>query len=328
MKRSALLTLLLIVCVAVLAICALFIFGSSLKITYAHASEYTAGGTVLNTVPEALDVNWLDGSVTIAYHAENTVVLSETSPRDIPEDMTLRWWLDGATLRVQYAKNSVFKPFTSLNKALTLTLPEGTRLRSAVISATSADLIVPDLCAESLKLESTSGDVRASAETVTFTASSTSGDIQAALTGAEKISATATSGSISLTQAGQAAEISASSTSGSVSVQAENAARLTAGTTSGAISADAETAGSVKLSSTSGRVAVRLGSFTDMKIDTTSGDVDATLPAAPGYSGQITTTSGAIECAQPLQKSGQTYTCGDGSASIGIHTTSGSVRIR
>ena len=49
-----------------------------------------------------------DGSVTLARHAGSTIEIAETAPGAISGDRALRWWLDGDTLRVQYAKSGFF----------------------------------------------------------------------------------------------------------------------------------------------------------------------------------------------------------------------------
>ena len=54
----------------------------------------------------------------------------------------------------------------------------------------------------------------------------------------------------------------------------------------------------------------------------------AALPETPGFTASLGTTSGSLEYTLPLSRSGDQYVCGDGSAQVEIHTTSGNIRVR
>lgn len=328
MKKSTVWTVLLIVCLAALAAFAFSAFGGSLGLHYANAEQYTAGETALNAPIEALEIKWIDGSVNIAYHAENTVTVTETSKMNIPADLAVRWWLDGSTLRIQYAKDGAILLMKNLQKQLTVTLPEGLRLKTASISGTSADLNAPALRADEIKLSSTSGDIRFTAAAQKLTLAATSGNIRGAVADAEEISAASTSGSISLDQSGEAKTVRLASTSGAVQAKLESVGALSVSTTSGNIALDAQRAEEAGVTSTSGSVTLSLAAFGSAKVNTTSGSVTAALPGQPGFTGEFSTTSGSFESALSLRKDGKIYTCGDGSARIAIHTTSGNIRLK
>ena len=70
-----------------------------------------------------------------------------------------------------------------------------------------------------------------------------------------------------------------------------------------------------------------IASMEELDIRATSGNVTAHLPAAPGFTARVETTSGDFSHTLPLASQGKTYLCGDGSAKVEIHTTSGSVKI-
>ena len=59
----------------------------------------------------------------------------------------------------------------------------------------------------------------------------------------------------------------------------------------------------------------------------TSGDVTLKLPEAPGFTCRIDTMPSRFSSDLALEKSGDTYTFGDGSARCFIDTTSGNIRI-
>ena len=318
------------VCVIALLVCAALIFGKTFKlgVSYADAEQYTAGGTALNGPVESLDIHWTEGSVVIAYHAGDTVEIAETSPKTISADAQLRWWLDGTTLHIQYAKSGYFS-LRSLDKQLTVTLPEGIDLQDVAIDTASADVQTAALRAKTLAVESTSGDMdlaqAGAAECVDL--SSTSGDVRANLEGANAVSVDATSGAIDLTQANPAERVELSSTSGDMRVSLGDVDALRIDSTSGKVTVEAGAAKDVTIGTTSDNIAVRLAAFDRLDIDSTSGDVTAALPSKPGFRGEISTTSGSVDSSLALKREGGSYACGDESASLSIHTTSGDVRL-
>ena len=102
---------------------------------------YTSGGATITDAVENIEINWTSGSVTVAYHDADTVILEETGDRPIEGDDRLRWKLDGKTLVVEYNTPGFFDflSFTKPSKALTVTLSKGVTLKKADIIATSAD---------------------------------------------------------------------------------------------------------------------------------------------------------------------------------------------
>ena len=304
------LTIATVICIAALAVCGAWILGRTVfdGMRYPDAERYTAGGTTLNDDVKSLEIDWTDGSVTIARHAANTVEVSETAPGAISADAALRWWLDGDTLRIQYAKSGFFT-FRSLNKALTVTLPEGLELENVDIDVTSGDVNAPDLRADDIRVDLTSGDL----------ALSQSGSTQS-------MALSSTSGNISVS-AGEVGSLSVSGTSANMRIAAERTEALKASTTSGTIFVEGGEAGKVDVNTTSGAVDVSLSAFSDLTIDVTSGNIAAALPSEPGYRADVSTTSGKFDYTVPLTRDGDGYTCGDGSGSVRIHATSGDIRL-
>ena len=82
-----------------------------------------------------------------------------------------------------------------------------------------------------------------------------------------------------------------------------------------------------KLGSTSGDISVRLAAFERLDVDATSGGVTAALPSEPGFRAEIDVTSGDFTSDIALKRDGNLYACGDESAEVRIHTTSGDVRL-
>ena len=294
---------------------------------YANSGKYTAGGATLEGAIENLDVDWLSGPVDIVYHDGDTVEIAETADKPISDDQALRWWLDGSTLRVRYTRPGLIR-MRNLSKHLTITLPEGISLDGVSLKATSGILNLAALEARTLDMSVTSGEIHAVAS-------------------AGSISLEATSGTLDLTQRGSADSVSMKVTSGGISAQLEDAdtlrAETTSGgvnvtvsgemkdaafkTTSGGINAEINRAGAVDVKATSGSIAVSLGSFDALAVDVTSGDVRAALPDEPGFTAQVSLTSGRFDSDIPLTTGDGAYTCGDGSGSVRIHATSGNIRL-
>ena len=274
------------------------------------ADDYTSGGATITDAVEAFEIHWTSGSVTVAYHDADTVILEETADRAINGNDRMCWKMDGKKLVVEYNTPGFFDflSFSKPSKALTVTLPKGIRLKQADIIATSADIIVPELTAEEVALGSTSGDVKA--------------EVTAPVVYGES-----TSGNVTLKVNGKAKNVKLGATSGSLSLILEEAEKADLGTTSGEVSLEAENVKEARLGTTSGGIRVKVKTFGKMKIGATSGSVDAELSAEPGFTAEVSTTSGDFDSEMPLAKNGNTWSCGDGSAKLEIGVTSGNVKI-
>ena len=327
MKNQMLMKTVLIACVLILAAAVILaagqVFGFA-SYRYAGEEKYTPGNASIREPVRNLDIHWINGKVRIEFHSGETILLSETSDRDIPEDLRLRWWLDGDTLRVQYAKPA-FRMSWTQKKELTLTLPEGITLNDVRIDATSSVLELPALRAETLSLATTSGDILAAAEASVIRCTSTSGRIALqSLADAREIQAEATSGSVQI-DAARADRLKVSLTSGDIAIRAAQTGTLDASSTSGRIDADIGELGTGRIHTTSGGIAVKAAALTSLDLDSTSGGVHASLPAEPGLTVRADTTSGRFEHNLPLTRTGDQYVCGDGHAAVRLNTTSGNI---
>ena len=269
--------------------------------------DFTSGGATITDAVESIEIEWTSGSVTVAYHDADTVILEETSDRPINGDDRMRWKMDGKKLVVEY-NTPVFLRFFSPTKALTVTLPKGIILKKAEINATSADIDVPELIAEEVVLGTTSGDVNAAVN-------------------APVVYGESTSGNVNLKLSGKTDYVKMGSTSGKLSLILEQAEKAELGTTSGGIHLEAENVKQAELGSTSGDINVKVRTFEQMKIGATSGSVNAELSAEPGFSAKISTTSGDFDSALPMSKDGDNWSCGNGSGKLEIGTTSGDVKL-
>ena len=310
MNREKIIKIAMVVCVTVL-LCAVIItstgmFGSIGAGGYANAELYTSGDAEISGEIRNLDIRWTAGKVTLAYGPEGKASLAETAKRALSEDEKLQWWLEGNTLHVQFAKPGI--RWNMPEKELTVTLPQGTALERAEIHTTSGDIEIPELAADVMILDSTSGDIRAGAEVKNAEINATSGDQEIRL-------------------AGEAEIVRLNSTSGSIAAAAEKAVIFEAASTSGGVSMEAAECREAKANSTSGDIRVSFGKLEKLTVDATSGSVTAALPETPGFTADVRTTSGDFSSDIALTRDGNRYVCGDGSASVSIGTTSGNVRM-
>lgn len=312
MTRDKIIKIAMVVCAVVVA-CAVIInvtdlFGNGGSLfSYANAEKYTAGDTELSGNIKKLEINWTSGKVNIAYHAEDTVTVKETADKSLEDKQKLRWWLDGDTLRIQYAKSSINIGW-NLKKELTVTLPEGMKLEEAKIALTSGALAAPDLKAEKVELGITSGSIDASAEAKTAAVNATSGKVMFRLKG-------------------DADRLTVHSTSGQLNLEAEKVKEVQAGSTSGKMELRVEEAGTVSAESTSASILADVKKADKLRISTTSGPVTAAVSPEPGFTANINTVSGNVNTDVAMTRNGNRYTCGDGSMEIDVNTVSGGIRI-
>ena len=344
--RSAMILCLVILLIAVGAAFS-GIFRGAAGYSYENAKNYTAGDAEIPAQVKRLDIGWIDGKVILALADQNTVTLRETSKKNLSENLRLRWWLDGETLRVRYAAPGLRSFSDNLEKELTVTLPLSAQLLSADISTASGDITLPQMKIGALNISSTSGDVDVRAGTDTLQVHTTSGDQALTLSGraesvelsatsgnvrleveeAGKITSGQTSGGVSVTASGKVGQLSLTSTSGVILTQLAASDTLNVTCTSGKVTVSAAEAGKVDITSTSGDVLVSTGKIRDLKVSTVSGEVSAALPEQPGVSARVHTVSGKVSTSLPASVSGEQYVWGDGSSRADISTVSGNVGI-
>lgn len=182
-----------------IALCAALCGCSVNMYSYDHAERYTAGDAAVTGRVEALDISWIDGRVNVGRHAGEGVLLSETCSRSLKADTQLHWWLDGGTLYVKYA-GAGFHTGRSLDKELTVLLPEGLLLEEMVISAVSAEVQAQGVQAEQLVLNTVSGEMQVAADA------------------AERVEAATVSGNVTLRLNAVPQRINAVSVSGGVTI--------------------------------------------------------------------------------------------------------------
>lgn len=292
MNKSASLALSLTLCALLLSGCGLHIrpsLGLS-GINYEHPEKYTVGGAAFTDKVEKVEIHWLSGSVTVTGHRGNEIRFSETANRNLTNDLSMHYWLDGSTLRIQFCRSGKWN-LNGLEKELTLQLPERL-LESLEVDTVSARVNLEGLKMEDLGLDTVSGAVRLRDCQVSDRArvDTTSGSVKAALTGALR-------------------EWKADTVSGSVELIAPEVKAFDVNTTSGSVSLTAESAPK------------------DLDVDSVSGSVTLCLPADGDFTLDFDTVSGSFSSDLAFKTEGSRRIFGRGTGDYSIDTTSGSVNI-
>ena len=259
---------------------------------YDDAGKYTPGGAALTSTINNLDIDWVSGEIEIIYHEEKTVVFSETSNREMDEHLTMRYWLDGDTLRIRFSEAGSWN-FNNVHKTLTVMLPADLVLQELEIDTVSANLKAHRVEAERADLDTVSGwiDIEEAAVSQSFNADTTSGDITAMF-------------------AGSLSELEIDTVSGKTQISVEQLGEFELNSTSGAISLSAANAPA------SG------------EIGTVSGDVELILPETAEFTVEVNTVSGELDSEFSLAKKGDRYSCGGGACRYEVETTSGNISFR
>lgn len=141
---------LLLCAVCLLCGCGLFdAFSSNVPTTYSNPEKYTAGNGEFEGKVDTLGIWWLEGSVTVKTHKENTVKIEETINRDADDDFRLHWRYHnvpdyGDVLYIRYSASGNFD-FGDLKKDLTVYLPENDAMDiSLTIDAASVSVDVSE----------------------------------------------------------------------------------------------------------------------------------------------------------------------------------------
>lgn len=233
MKKPIMILLLIALCL-LLSCCSINAY------KYPDSRRYTAGAANVNGRIENIDVSWIDGSVTIAYHSGNDVRLSETSDRNLDREDELHWWLDGDTLYVKYAESGIHLT-RSLNKRLTVLLPEGMKLDTLKINGVSADVEAEAIAADAVEVNNVSGGVRMDViRAKTVKVDTVSGVVEMGADNVTTMKVNTVSGRVELRFAREAEDLSVNTVSGNVEITLPRNADVTAKihTVSGSVNSD------------------------------------------------------------------------------------------
>lgn len=189
-------------------------------IVYADADRYTAGGASLDGVTH-IEIEWLNGHVTLATHTGNTVSFSETANRELDEHTMLHYYLEGTTLHIKYCESGL-RTLSQVTKYLTVQIPASLALGDVTVSAVSAGVRVEDITIDRVEVSTVSGGIYFGNTVVRrVKCESVSGDVEGNLppVGVDAVSVSSVSGNLRFSA--DVRDFSAETTSGDVSLSAK-----------------------------------------------------------------------------------------------------------
>lgn len=147
---------------------------------YEDADSYNVGNGEITDTVTALDVDWIDGSVSIVPTDGDKIIVREDY-QDDQDELRLRWKVENGKLTVKYRKSGrTTWGKENHGKALTVEVPEALLkgMNEVEISIVSADLLMTDMTARETDIDMVSGDVVISGDFGELDIDTVSGDVK------------------------------------------------------------------------------------------------------------------------------------------------------
>ena len=263
--------------ICLLAVCCILLLGlsgCSMGYTYDDSTLYTPGdGSADPASVRAIEVDWLDGSVTAQPYEGELLQFSDNSPYP-SDDNLLHYYLDGDTLKIRFCKSYTFRLSAPEPKDLEVLVPEAyiENFREISIDTAAASVFVSDLQVEDLEISTVSGEVTIDGTVENVNVDTTSGNI--ALSGTfTEIETDTVSGALTAICTACPQSFVGDSTSGAfqVTLPADSSFTLEYDSTSGSLVSD------FALEEDSGTYTVAAGDGScKLSFDTVSGDLHLT----------------------------------------------------
>ena len=132
---------------------------------YDDSAYRTGERTIPAPAVESIDLDWIDGSVTVVICQDAYISVSETAPAELTEKTQLHWFVseDGKTLSIKYrGSSSFFGTNKDKEKDLILRIPEKLlgQLQTLNINAVSSNVTVSNIIIENINVQTASGNVK------------------------------------------------------------------------------------------------------------------------------------------------------------------------
>ena len=128
-------------------------------------SAYEVGeGSIAAPNVERIDLDWIDGNVSVVLCQDAYISITETAPAELSENTRVHWCVseDGKMLSIKYrASSSFFGANKDKNKDLILRIPEKLlgQLKNLNINAVSSNVTVSDIIVDNINVQTASGNV-------------------------------------------------------------------------------------------------------------------------------------------------------------------------
>lgn len=131
---------------------------------YDDSAYHKGQGTIPAPALEKIELDWIDGNVTVVLCQDAYVSVSESAPAELTEKTQLHWFVseDGKTLSIKYrGSSSFFGTNKDKEKDLILRIPEKLigQLQTLNINAVSSNVTVSNILVDNMDVKTTSGNV-------------------------------------------------------------------------------------------------------------------------------------------------------------------------
>ena len=131
---------------------------------YDDSAYHKGQGTVPAPALEKIELDWIDGNVTVVICQDAYVSVSESAPAELTEKTQLHWFVseDGKTLSIKYrGSSSFFGTNKDKEKDLILRIPEKLvgQLQTLNINAVSSNVTVSNILVDNMDVKTASGNV-------------------------------------------------------------------------------------------------------------------------------------------------------------------------
>ncbi len=131
---------------------------------YDDSAYHTGEGTIPAPNLTSIDLDWIDGNVTVVICQDAYISVSESAQAELSENTQVHWCVsdDGKTLSIKYRGSSSFWGATKdKEKDLILRIPEKLmgQLQALNINAVSSNVTISDMIIDNINVETASGNV-------------------------------------------------------------------------------------------------------------------------------------------------------------------------
>ena len=206
-----------------------FTFNGITDYSYADADKYVVGEAVINQNVSNLNLSWISGNVSVESYSGSVITVSEDYDNS-DENMRMRYFLDGETLRVKFCKSGSWN-LNNFNKNLIVRVPEDSEFESVTFNSISANLKcdLPSCNLENLKIDSVSGALHINAGKIdSMNVSTVSGGFEAIIAeGFVNLTANTVSGTVYTATHAGFGNVDVNTVSGTVTLSASQNVDLT-----------------------------------------------------------------------------------------------------
>lgn len=260
---------------------------------YDYNQLYTAGnGSVSATDITAIDIEWIEGAVTVLPADTDVITFSETSRYELEERYKLHYYVRDGRLSIQYCESRAPLNFRyAFGKSLTVTLPRELYLNMFQVEAVSAKVQMDAVNADTIQIEAVSGSLSVSNSAArTVNVDAVSGRIALESVTADSLTVTGISGETRIEQS-QIRNVNCELVSGSIYIEPGADVR-------------------------------------ELNTQTVSGSIRLILPEHAGFTARYNEGSGHFRCDFPVEMKGKrTAVYNGGGAEFEFSSISGSVSI-